>query len=53
MAIVTGDFLVSAEKLVISMDVVLKKRFFPLSAVMTGIALVAAMLFMGVIFEMA
>lgn len=53
MAIVTRDFAVSAEELVVSMNIVIKERFFPFSAHMTGVALVAAMVVMCVIFEMA
>ena len=52
MAIITGDFLMSAEQLVVGVDIMLKERLFPLSAAMTGIALLAAMLVMRIILEM-
>ena len=54
-AVITGDFdfLVSTDKFVIRMDVVIKERFFPFCAGMASVTLVAAMLVMRVIFEVA
>ena len=52
MAIVTGDTLVSTEQPVVGMDVVFEKRLIPGGTDVTGIALVAAMPVVRIIFEM-
>lgn len=51
MAIVTGDFTVSAKELVVSMKVVHKERLFPVNTRMASVALVASMLVMRVILQ--
>ncbi len=54
-AVITGDFdvLVSTEKFVIRMDVMIEERFNPLCADMATVALIATMLVMCVVLYVA
>jgi len=54
-AVITGDFdfLVSTEKFVIRMDVVIEERLFPFGADVATVALIATMLVVCVILQMA
>ena len=49
----TGNVSMAAEKFVVCMNIVIKERFDPFGAAMASVALIAAMLVMCVIFEMA
>lgn len=54
-AVITGDFdiLVSTEKFEIRMDVMIEERLFPFGTAVAGVTLIAIVLIMSVIFEMA